>query len=116
MLPFTKRTTTAITVFACMTVAKTAWALPTLTVPQLTALHLEHADLFSIYKQVIYQDVANQATVLDGLITQAVAAIVALDTTMQAISSSPAIAFDLDELQQVTANAVGAMLAVEAAV
>jgi hypothetical protein len=114
-LPFTRRTTTAVTIFACMTVAYSAWSLPGLTVPQVTALHLDHAELFSIYKQVIHQDVANQESVLDGLISQAATAIIALNITMQGIGSTPTSAFDLADMHLVTANAVYVMINVQAA-
>lgn len=93
MLLFSKRATTAVTVFACLGAAKAAWHLPGATVAQVSALHLEHAALFHVYRRVIHQDVANQAIVLDDIIALAVTAIDNLNATMQsivAVDSNPA--------------------------
>lgn len=117
MLPFSRRTTTAVTVFACLFAARDAWHLT--TVPsQIGALHQSHATLFHLYRQIRHQDVANQAAKLASLITQAQAAIVNLNNIVQTIE--PTIQNQtnqaLPDLQSVVSNAVEVMVLVEAQV
>jgi hypothetical protein len=114
MLPFTKRTTASVTVFACVFVAQTAQTL-TSSVSQVSALQLSYAQLISIYRQLVHQDVANQAAVLDAIIANALTVVQSLNTTVQAIGTTPATAFELSGIQTITANAVAVMLNVNAA-
>jgi hypothetical protein len=116
-LSFSKRTTTAVTVFACLQASKQAATLTTI-VATLNALQLEQAALFHIYRQVLHQDVANQAEVLDSIIALASTAIGNLNATIQAQMppfNNPDGQFQLKELQALTANAVIVMLNVTAA-
>jgi hypothetical protein len=114
LLPFSKRTTTAVTVFACLQVAKTTQTFSTLTVPQINALQLEAATLFSVYRQIIHQDTANQAAVLADVIGQAATVIEQLNATMQSITPLPVNPDQLIDLQLVAMNAVQVMQNVQA--
>ena len=117
-LPFSKRTTTAVTVFACLQASKDAQKINTVTVPQISALQLEMATLFSVYRQVLHQDVANQASVLDGVIEQAATVIGQLITTLQGLTQPnppEENAFALTDLQVLVANAVVVMANVQSA-
>lgn len=113
MLPFSKRTTTAVTVFACIFVAQNAQTF-TSVVSQVSALQLEYSTLLSLYRQIIHQDVANQHSVLDTLISQAVTAIGQLNAAVQAIGATRQNAIDLADAQIFTANAVQVMVNVQA--
>jgi hypothetical protein len=111
MLPFSKRTTTAVTVFACLQASKAARLL-TAAPTTLGSLSLEQAALFHVYRKVLHQDVANQATVLDGIIAQAATAIGNLNTTVRTISvpQNQDQAIQLADLQLLTSNAVQVMM------
>lgn len=114
MIPFSKRTTTAVTVFACLFAAQNAQQLT--TVPsQVGALHQSHATLFHLYRQLRHQDIANQAAVLASLITQAQTAIENLNTLVQAIAPTTQNQTNeaLPDVQSVVANAVYQMVLVQ---
>lgn len=113
-LLFSKRTTTAVTVFLCLSVSRDAWRQTT-NVAQISALHLVHAQLFSIYRQVRHQDIANQAAVLATIITKAQTAIVSLNATVQAIAPTLQNSEELPGLQLICENAVQVMVDVQAA-
>ena len=113
-LPFSERTTAAVTVFACLFAASNALLLTTNGV-QKGALSLEHAQLFSIYRQLIHQDVANQHAVLEDIITNAATIIGNLNTTVQAITPTPQNQIALADLKILVANAVQVMVNIEAA-
>jgi hypothetical protein len=114
MLPFSRRTTTAVTVFACLFAARDAWHLTTVA-SQIGALHQSHATLFHLYRQIRHQDVANQAAVLASLIAQAQTAINNLNTIVQAIEPTVQNQTNqaLPDLQAVVLNAVYVMTLVE---
>lgn len=116
MLPFTKRTTTAVTVFACLQIAKQAQQL-TNSGAQITALQLEHAALFHTYRRLLHQDIANQHAVLDAIITMAATSITALSVALQNVTT-PTNADQvivLADYQLVVENAMIVMLMVQAA-
>lgn len=115
-LPFSKRTTTAVTVFACLQISKQAQPLTTV-VSQVSALQLEMAALFHIYRRVLHQDVANQAAVLAEIISLAAASIQNLSTILNAITppSNPDQAIVLADYQLILKNAVVVMASVQAA-
>lgn len=112
MLPFSKRTTTAVTIFACIFVAQNAQTL-TAVVAQVAALQLEYSTLLRLYRQIIHQDVANQASMLDTLISQAATTIGQLNTTIQAIETTMQNAVELADVQVLAANAVQVMANVQ---
>jgi hypothetical protein len=114
MLSFSKRTQASVTVFACMFIAQTAQTLTSSTA-QANSLQLSYANLISIYRQLVHQDVANQASVLDAIIVQALTAVQTLNATVQAITPTISTAFELTGIQAITANAVAVMLTVNAA-
>jgi hypothetical protein len=107
-IPFSKRTTCAVTVFACLQASKQAQKL-TSVVAQLNALQLEQAALFHVYRKVLHQDIANQEAVLDGIIAQAATAIGNLNTTVQGMTppfNNPDGQIQLVDLQTLLTNAV----------
>lgn len=117
MLLFSKRTTTAVTVFACLFAAQNAQSL-TSTPATIAALQLEYATLNRIYRLVIHQDVANQHSVLDDIIDQAATTIGQLNATVQAMpqpNPPPEDIFALSDIQTVLVNAVRVMIDVQAA-
>lgn len=115
LLPFTKRTTTSVNVFACLFIAKNALKLSGVTASQISELHVNHAALFSIYRQVIHQDIANQAIVLAGITMKAQTAIESLATILTSISTAPGdSAIVLAEFETIVGNAVTTMKAVNA--
>lgn len=109
MIPFTRRMTTAVTVFACLSAARTAWKLTTNGV-WVSAVQAEHRKLFSIYRQLIHQDVANQELVLNRLICAAYRAIRRLNATVQEIPLTKHNELALSNVQLVVANAVQVMV------
>lgn len=117
MLSFSKRTTTAVTVFACLFAAKNAQSL-TSTPSTIAALQLEFSQLLHIYRRVRHQDIANQAVVLDAIIADAVITINSLNATVQAMpqpNPAPEDIFALSDIQIVVANAARVMVNVVAA-
>lgn len=83
---------------------------------QVSSLHLIHAQLFHLYRQLRHQDIAAQAEVLDALITQSATVIDNLNTVVQAIESQPLHNQPmLSDVQSLTANAVYTMSVVETA-
>ena len=91
MLPllFSKRTTVAVTIFACLFAAQNAQLLTT-NAAQINALYHEYATLFSLYRRVIHQDVPNQERVLDRIVAAARKAICQLNSTVQSITLAEA--------------------------
>jgi hypothetical protein len=114
-LPFSRRATTSIAIFACLFAARHAQKL-TKDPATLGALNLEHAQLFHLYRQILHQDVANQKTVLDGIIDRAAIAIGALNTTVQAMPTPIPPSedqFALSDIKIVVANALVSVLNVQ---
>jgi hypothetical protein len=114
MLPFSRRTTSAVTVFAMLFAARDAWHL-TIVPAQIGALHQAHAQLFQIYRGLRHQDVMNQAAVLASLIAQAQTAINNLNAIVQSIEPTVQNQTNqvLPDLQAVVLNAVYVMTLVE---
>lgn len=120
LLPFSKRTTTAVTLFKCLFVASPqgAQAVDTVTVAQIAALQLEYATLFSTYRKVQHQDVANQAAVLDTYIMQAQTVILQLQSTLNGMTQPNPPEYDallLTIMRQIVNAAVVTMANVVAA-
>jgi len=88
-LLFSKRTTVAVTIFACLFAAQNAQLLTT-NAAQINALYHEYATLFSLYRRVIHQDVPNQERVLDRIVAAARKAICQLNSTVQSITLAEA--------------------------
>jgi hypothetical protein len=113
-LPFTKRTTASVTVFACYQQAKVAQTI-TSNGDTVVALQIELGQLFSVYKQLQRQDVTNQVVTLDAAIKAAQVAILALNSTVQGMTVSGADNVKvLANIRSVVANAVGTIAAVVA--
>jgi hypothetical protein len=113
-LPFTKRTTASVTVFACYQQAKVAQTI-TSNGDTVVALQIELGQLFAVYKQLQRQDVTNQVVTLDAAINAAQVAILALNSTVQGMTVSGADNVKiLANIRSVVANAVGTIAAVVA--
>ena len=114
MIPFSRRTTTAITVFACLFAAQNSQSLTTIPA-QIGALSLSHATLFQIYRGLRHQDVMNQKAKLDALIDQAQIAIDALNVIVQSIAPTQQNQTNeaLPDVQSVVMNAAYQMVLVQ---
>ena len=106
-IPFSRRTTASTAVFSCIFIASPQGA-QTLSpsVPNLSALALEYAQLVNLYPQLIHQDVANQQTVLTAAITSAITIVTALSATLQSMTATGDAAFILNGFRIVAANAL----------
>ena len=113
-LPFSKRTTSTVSVFACLFVASPAGA-PTLTTSVSTkiALQLSYSQLVNIYPVLIHQDTANNRADLYAAINKAAGIVDNLHTTVQAMTATGDNAFLLSEMQIVVANALVALQSVQ---
>jgi hypothetical protein len=94
-IPFPIRETAAVTVFASLTIAhdllKRGKIYPIALSPtQIGQIALVRAQLFSIYKQLIHQDVPNQHAVLETICVEAQTEIENLTAIVAAISATPA--------------------------
>lgn len=112
-LPFSKRTSASVVVFASLQASKAALKL-TCTAATKSALNLEKAQLFKLYRQIIHQDVANQAALLATYVDQAVTTISSLLTTVGGIASNFRNQFILADLQLLVLNAYHTILAAQA--
>jgi hypothetical protein len=108
ILSFSKRTTTAVTVFACLGAATKAFHLAN-TPSIMNSLHLEHVELFSLYRRVCHQDKMNQAADLDATIAKIVTVVGQLNATVQLITPTFRNAVEVQEVQIVIANAAQTM-------
>jgi hypothetical protein len=104
MLPFSRRETTAVTVFACIFANRNARHLTT-NVPQISALQLNYALLLRVYHQICHQDVPNQAVIRQQIINDAGQAICDLNAIVQAISPTSQNSVFLAQVQSKVANA-----------
>jgi hypothetical protein len=107
-IAFSKRTATSVTIFACLNAAQKAFRL-TSNPAIMNALHLEHAELFDLYKQARHQDVSNQSARLDAIIAKVVTVVGQLNTTVQMIQPMFRNTVEVQEVQIVIANAVQTM-------
>lgn len=117
-LPFSRRTTTSVAVFSCIFVASPMQGARQFTtdVPSITALQLDYAQLINLYPQLLHQDVANQAAVLDILIAEAITIIGQLNTAVDAVTAlvtDPNRA-QLVVMQTIVASALASLKAVQA--
>ena len=118
-LAFSKRQTTSVAVFSCIFVASPMQGARQFTsdVPTITALQLDYAQLINLYPQLIHQDIANQESTLDGLISQAITIVGSLNTTVagiMAVSNDPNRA-QLAVMQGITASALASLNAAQSA-
>ncbi len=117
LLPFSKRATSAVAVFACIGIASPQGAAAltnqngslVATPTQLGAIWLVYAQLVGIYQQLLHQDVANQKSVLNAIVAQAVTVVGTLNTTLDAMTATGDAKFLLVGMQEVTANALAAL-------
>jgi hypothetical protein len=118
MLPFSRRTTASVCVFSCMFVASPMQGAPLLVVGNGIiggALALEYAQLVVLYQSLRQQDIANQETVLNSLINQAVTQVAALRATLATITVTGMSALILAGFRIVVANALTNLKAAQAA-
>lgn len=108
MLPFSKRETAAVAIFASIGAADSARDL-TIVVDQIRDLRFERAELFGFYRDVIHQDVPDQSEILGCIIAQAGTTICHLNATVQAIEPTPSTATNLVKIQGVVRHALGLM-------
>lgn len=108
-IPFSRRTTASVAVFACIFIASPQGiqAQIALSVPTISALALSYGQLTNLYPTLIHQDVANQKAVLDVAITSAVSIVSALKTTLGTITALTGDQqFQLQHVQIVVADAL----------
>jgi hypothetical protein len=106
-LPFSERTTSSVAVFACIFIASPQGAQSlSPSVPLLSALALEYAQLTNIYPTLIHQDVANQQVKLQAAITSAIAIVTSLVTTLLNMTATGDNLFVLEHYQIVATNAL----------
>ena len=118
-LPFSKRTTTAVTVFNCFGIAKAAQAVTGATNVQITNLQTQYANLTNLYMQLKQQDIPKQATTLDSQILLAQTYIGALGVILNGMTQPIPPEYDaflLTDMRLIVANAVTTMNNVVAAV
>ena len=113
-LPFSRRTTAAVSVFACIFVASPTGA-QTLTsnVSTITALQLEYSQLINVYPLLIHQDTANNAADLDAAIAQAETVVASLHATIDGMMASGDAFYVLQGMQEVVAHALASLQAVQ---
>jgi hypothetical protein len=106
-LPFAKRTTVIVAVFACLGVAAPETILRTLTmdVGTTNALDLEYVQLLQIYTVLRRQDIMNQRAVLVAAVVDALTLVGNLNTTISMMTASGDNGLVLARLQTVTRNA-----------
>jgi hypothetical protein len=112
MISFSKRTTAAVTVFACIFANRDALSLTT-DVSQVSALSLNYARLNCVYRQLIHQDIEHQAIVLAHIIASARHAICKLNQTVLAITPTPQTAVALALVQSKVGDALYVMASAE---
>lgn len=117
-IPFSKRTTVAVAVFACIGIASPQGpiqkiASDELNVPILTALQLEYAQLINIYPLLIHQDTANNQADLYSAIDKAAVTVANLNATIDSMMASSDAGVVLADNQIVVANALTAIRKVQ---
>jgi hypothetical protein len=120
LLPFSKRTTTSVTLSTCLFIAshQGAQRINTVTPLQKGALQLQYSTIFRTLRQVRHQDVANQAAKLDVFILEAQTVIEQLQATLNSITQPNPPEFDqflLTNMQLIVDAAVVTMANVVAA-
>jgi hypothetical protein len=116
ILPFSKRTTASVSIFACFTAATNARKLTT-DPATLAALRLEHANLFQSYRLLRFQNTPFREQVLDAAITKAQTAVSALNATVSGMpqpSPESEDKFALSLVQSVVAGAMQSMASIVA--
>lgn len=113
-IPFSRRTTAAVSVFACIFIASPTGAQTlTSSVPTITALQLEYSQLINEYPLLIHQDTANNQADLYAAIAKAETTVSNLHDTIQAITATSDNAFVLAGMQEVVAHALASLQAVQ---
>ena len=112
MLPFSKRETSAVSVFACIFIASPHGAS---AASILGALSSEYAQLLQVYALLIRQDTANNAADLDAAIAMATTVVGNLSATLNTMLASGDAGIKLAGMQIVAANALAALQKVQVA-
>lgn len=107
-LPFSKRTTTSVALFRCITVASSQGAQMYASPAQKGQLSDLYPQMLSTYKRLIRQDRRNQAAKLDVEITVALSQVMILNGIVQSIvpGSASGVAAIVAQMQEVTAQSV----------
>ena len=100
-LPFSKRTTASVAVFACLFIASPQGAqMLSETVNTKVSLQLSYSQLINVY-QLIHQDTANNAADLQAAINTSVTILTNLKATLDAMMETGDQSFVLAHMQQV---------------
>ena len=101
-LPFSKRTTASVAVFACLFIASPQGAqMLSETVNTKVSLQLSYSQLINVYPQLIHQDTANNAADLQAAINTSVTILTNLKATLDAMMETGDQSFVLAHMQQV---------------
>jgi hypothetical protein len=115
-LPFSKRTSASVAVFACIGVAAPApvgAAQFTTNAATIAALQLSYAQLVVEYQILRHQDTANNRADLYAAINNAVTTVSTLNTTLSTLSATGDAGVVLQQMQIVVANALVALKLVQ---
>ena len=109
-LPFSKRTTAAVSLFPTIFIASPQGAQRLAgDAATVAALALAYAQLTAVYPILIHQDTANNRADLYAAIKTAISTLCALNSTLQGMTASGDAAFVLADWQIVVANALAAL-------
>jgi hypothetical protein len=114
-LPFSRRTTAAVCVFACHQISGPYGAQVFAFGDGIVLAQLQtyYAQLFSEYRILRHQDVVNQENVLNTAISNAVTTVTSLKATIDSLMARPNATFILTGYQIVVANALVNLLAAQ---
>lgn len=114
-IPFSKRLTASVAVFACLFIASPQGA-QTFAFGNgviIGALQLDYAQLHKVYHILRHQDVSEQQTVLYAAIAEAETTVASLNATIDSLMETGDAGFVLRGMQIVTANALASLKAVQ---
>lgn len=114
-LQFSRRTTAATAVFACIFIASPMQGAGQFTKNPATlgALQLEYAQLINVYPLLIHQDTANNQADLYAAIAQAITAVAALNGTIDGMMAAGDNKVVLTGMQVVVAQALTTLQAAQ---
>lgn len=106
--PYSQRTTCAVAVFGCLSVASPQGAqrFAVGNAATIGALQSEYEQLLSVYRKLRRQDVANQRIDLVAAVAQAVTIISSLSATLQSMTAVGDAGIALANFQIIAANAL----------
>jgi hypothetical protein len=107
-LPFTLRTTAAVTLFACLQAAISAQKLTTDSATMLALQILRH-QMFTTYRTLQHQDVANQKSKLDAAVSDAQAEIDNLYAVVASMPAAVPLTDDVNALPNIVAVVAAAV-------